>query len=78
MLTLTVEELFRSHTRCVLEHTGEVLGVFKTHFIGHLVDTLAAKNEALGTPYQEIAYVVLRTLAKGISDDVTKIAWRQT
>ena len=42
LLALTVEKLSRSHTRSVLEHPCEVLGVFKTYLFGHLVDALAA------------------------------------
>ena len=69
-----VIELFRRQAGCVFEHPSEVLWVFKAHFFGHLTDGLATENEILGTHDDEVAYVVLRILAKCISDDVAKVA----
>lgn len=77
VFTLAVGELAWGLPRCILEHAGEVLGVFEAQLARHLVDGPAAEDEVLGTPDDELAYVVLRALAKGIADDVAKIARRQ-
>ena len=72
---LPVKELSRCEPCCVLEHPGKVLGVFEAQLFGHLVDAQAAENEILGAQCYEIADIVFRTLAKGISDDVAKVSW---
>ena len=77
LLTLIVEELAWCLPRCVLEHAGKMLRVFKAQFASHLVDGLATENKILGTPDNEVAYVVLRALAKGIAYDVAKVVGRQ-
>ena len=48
LFTLIVEEFSWGHAGCVLEHSGEVLGVFKPQFFRHLDYRLSAKNEILG------------------------------
>ena len=73
LFTLVVEEFSRGQARCVLEHSGEVLGVFKPQFFSYLDYGLSAKNEIFGAQNDEVAYVVFRTFAKGISYDVAKV-----
>ena len=72
---LTVEELAWGLPCCILEHSCEVLGVFEPQFFCNLNNGLSAKNEVFGTQNDEVAYVVLRTFAKGISYDVAKVTW---
>lgn len=78
LFALAVEELAWGLPRRILEHPGEVLRVFEAQFFGHPVDSLATENEILGTHHHKASYVVLRTLPKGIPDDITKVTWRQT
>ena len=48
LFTLIVEEFSWGHAGCVLEHSGEVLGIFKPQFFSNLDYRLSAKNEIFG------------------------------
>ena len=54
-----------------------MLRIFKPQFFSHLVNSLTTQNKVLGTHHHEAAYIVLRTLAQSIPNDVTKIARRK-
>ena len=68
-------ELFWRVPRSFLEHSGEMLWVFKSQLFSHIVDGLAAKDEVLGASDDKVADVVFRAVAKKLPDDFTKIAW---
>lgn len=74
-LALIVEELFWRVPRSFLEHSGEMLWVFKSQLFSHIVDGLAAKDEVLGASDDKVSDVVFRAFAKKLPDDFTKIAW---
>lgn len=77
LLALAIEELPRGLPRGILEHPREVLRIFKAQLFGHPVDALATEDEVLGAHHHEAAYVVLRAFAKGLANDVAKIARRE-
>ena len=74
---LFFQELLGRLTRRILEHTGEVLGIFKTQFVGHLCNAPATENQILGAMNYKASDVVFRTLAQSTTHDVAEIAGRQ-